>query len=145
VLVLAEVCDPEDMIGVVRAGAIGYVSAGLSAQVLRRMVSAISANEAVVPRSMVLELMLELRADGAGAGALTARESQVLGMLRRGNSTSEIAERLKITPITVRRHISGLVSKLGVPDRAALISPSRRDAAAPAPARTAAAGSRSRN
>lgn len=143
VLVLAEVTDPEDMLGVVRAGAIGYVSAGLSAQVLRRMVSAISANEAVVPRSMVLELMLELRADGAGAVALTARESQVLGMLRRGNSTSEIAERLKITPITVRRHISGLVSKLGVPDRAALISSSRRDVAAPA--RTAAAGSRSGN
>jgi DNA-binding NarL/FixJ family response regulator len=131
VLVLAEVCDPEDMLGVVRAGAIGYVSAGASAEVLRRMVSAISANEAVVPRSMVLELMLELRTDGAGAGALTARESQVLGMLRRGSSTSEIAERLKITPITVRRHVSGLVSKLGVTDRAELISPRGREPASP--------------
>jgi DNA-binding NarL/FixJ family response regulator len=123
VLVLAEICDPEDLLGVVRAGAIGYASAGLSAEVLRKIVSAISTEEAVVPRSMVLELLLELRADGAGGEALTPRESQVLGMLRRGNSTSAIAERLKITPVTVRRHISGLVHKLGVTDRAALIAP----------------------
>jgi DNA-binding NarL/FixJ family response regulator len=123
VLVLAEICDPEDLLGVIRAGAIGYASAGLSAEVLRKVVTAISAEEAVVPRSMVLELLLELRAGGDGAESLTSRESQVLGMLRRGNSTSEIAERLKITPITVRRHISGLVHKLGVRDRAALISP----------------------
>jgi DNA-binding NarL/FixJ family response regulator len=123
VLVLAEICDSEDLLGVIRAGAIGYASAGLSAEVLRKVVTAISAEEAVVPRSMVLELLLELRAGGAGGEALTPRESQVLGMLRRGNSTSEIAERLKITPITVRRHVSGLVHKLGVTDRAALISP----------------------
>jgi len=45
----------------------------------------------------------------------------VLGMLRRGNSTSEIAERLKITPVTVRRHISSIVRKLGVADRAQLL------------------------
>jgi DNA-binding NarL/FixJ family response regulator len=123
VLVLAETCDSEDLLGVIRAGAIGYASAGLSAEVLRKVVTAISAEEAVVPRSMVLELLLELRAGGGGGEALTPRESQVLGMLRRGNSTSEIAERLKITPITVRRHVSGLVHKLGVTDRAALISP----------------------
>jgi two-component system nitrate/nitrite response regulator NarL len=123
VLVLAETCDPEDLLGVVRAGAIGYVPAGLSAKVLRKVVAAISAEEAVVPRSMVLELLLELRAGGAGGEALSPRESQVLGMLRRGNSTSEIAQRLEITPITVRRHISGLVRKLGVVNRAALISP----------------------
>lgn len=123
VLVLAEICDPEDLLGVVRAGAIGYAPAGLSAEVLRKVVSAISAEEAIVPRSMVLELLLELRAGGAGGEALSPRESQVLGMLRRGSSTSNIAERLNIRPVTVRRHISGLVHKLGVPDRAALISP----------------------
>ena len=54
--------------------------------------------QAVVPRTMVHEL----RAGGAGADALTARESQVLGMLRRGKSTAAIAERLQITPLTVR-------------------------------------------
>ena len=54
------------------------------------------------PRTMVHELLLELRAGGAGADALTGRESQVLGMLRRGQSTAAIAERLQIRPVTVR-------------------------------------------
>jgi DNA-binding NarL/FixJ family response regulator len=130
VLVLADNPDSEDLIGVIRAGAIGYVSAGLSAEVLRRVVTAMSANEAVVPRSMVLELLLEVRGGGVGVGvgneALSARESQVLGMVRRGNSTSEIAERLNITPVTVRRHISSLVRKLGVSSRAHLLAPGVR-------------------
>ena len=43
-------------------------------------------------------------------------------MLRRGQSTAAIAERLQITPVTVRRHISELVRKLGVADRSELIN-----------------------
>jgi DNA-binding NarL/FixJ family response regulator len=42
-------------------------------------------------------------------------------MLRRGQSTSAIADRLAISPVTVRRHISELVRKIGVPNRAGLI------------------------
>jgi len=126
VVVLAQVGDADDLIESVRAGAMGYVPGALDADRLRRIVRAIAANEAVVPRSMVLELMMELRGGGRGADTLTGRESQVLGMLRRGHSTSAIAERLSITPVTVRRHISELVHKLGVEDRAALIAPAPR-------------------
>lgn len=125
VLVLAAVYDPDDLLDAVRAGAIGYVS-DLTAEGLRRIVPAMSAKEAVVPRAMVLPLVLELRSGGGGNHGLSTRETQVLGMLRRGSSTSEIAERLNIKPVTVRRHISGLMRKLGVSDRAELISPSRR-------------------
>ena len=71
---------------------------------------------------MVLELLLELRSGGAGGDALTGRESQVLGMLRRGQSTAAIAERLQIAPVTVRRHVSELVRKLGVEDRSELVA-----------------------
>jgi DNA-binding NarL/FixJ family response regulator len=121
VVLLAEHHNVEDLLVSVRAGAVGYVPGPLDAERLRRIVRAIGANEAVVPRSMVLELLLELRNAGSGAGGLSNRESQVLGMLRRGHNTAEIAERLKIAPVTVRRHISELVRKLGVEDRAALI------------------------
>jgi DNA-binding CsgD family transcriptional regulator len=41
-------------------------------------------------------------------------------LLRRGHSTAAIAQRLGITPTTVRRHISDLVHKLGVEGRSAL-------------------------
>lgn len=120
VVVLAQDRDVDDMLDAVRAGAVGYMPGPMDAERLRTIVRAVAANEAVVPRGMVLELMLELRAGGGGVDALTGRESQVLGMLRRGQSTAAIAARLEITPVTVRRHISELVRKLGVRDRSEL-------------------------
>lgn len=125
VVVLAEVRDVDDLLDAVRAGAIGYVPGGLDPVRIRRIIAAVAANEAVVPRAMVLELLMELRGAGNGSEALTSRETQVLGMLRRGHSTGEIGDRLKITPVTVRRHISGLVHKLGVEDRSALTAAGR--------------------
>lgn len=125
VVVLSQVPDAEDLLDAVRAGAVGYVPGSLDAERLRRIVGAITQNEAVVPRSMVLELLMELRGMGDGPDALTGRESQVLGMLRRGHTTAAIAERLHIAPVTVRRHISQLVHKLGVEDRAALTNTNR--------------------
>lgn len=125
VVVLAQVDDADRLLDCVRAGAVGYVPGALDAERLKRVIRAAAANEAVVPRSMVLELVLELRGGGGGADALTARESQVLGMLRRGHRTADIADRLAIAPVTVRRHISELVRKLGVENRAAL-APSAR-------------------
>ena len=120
VVVLAQVGDADDLLDAVRAGAIGYVPGGLDADRLRRIIGAVRAREAVVPRSMVLELVMELRS--GGADALTVREAQVLGMVRRGHTTAEIAKRLEITPVTVCRHISELVHKLGVEGRSALVT-----------------------
>jgi two-component system nitrate/nitrite response regulator NarL len=125
VVVLTQSEDVDYLLESVRAGAVGYVPGALDGERLRRVVRAVAAHEAVVPRSMVLELLLELRGGGAGADALTAREAQVLGMLRRKHTTAEIAERLAIAPVTVRRHISQLVRKLGVEDRAALTANDR--------------------
>ena len=76
---------------------------------------------------MVRELIRELRTATA-LGGVTEREAQVLGMLRRGHSTAEIASRLQISPVTVRRYISELVRKLGVDNRAALVGFDDNDA-----------------
>ncbi len=122
VVVLAEVRDVDDLLDAVRAGAIGYVPDGLDADRLRGIIGAVAAKEAVVPSDMVLDLLAELRSRGTTGSVLTAREAQVLGMLRRGQSTAAIAERLGVTPVTVRRHISELVHKLGVENRSELIA-----------------------
>jgi DNA-binding NarL/FixJ family response regulator len=122
VVLLADVRGVDDMLDAIRAGAIGYVPGPLGADRLRRVVDAVVAGEAAIPRGLVLELVLELRSGGSGQDALTGRESQVLGMLRRGQSTAAIAKRLQIAPVTVRRHVSELVRKLGVEDRSDLIA-----------------------
>jgi DNA-binding NarL/FixJ family response regulator len=120
IVVLCQSHDADLLLDYVRAGAVGYLPGALDPDRLRRVIHAVAANEAIVPRCMVMELVLELRGRGNGADALTTRESQVLGMLRRGHGTAEIAERLEIAPVTVRRYISELVQKLGVENRAAL-------------------------
>jgi DNA-binding NarL/FixJ family response regulator len=120
VIVLGGIDDTDDVLAAIRAGAIGYIPAGISATTLRRVVSHVLVGEAAIPRSMVLELLVELRGRGSRDDGLTGREAQVLGMVRRGHDTAEIARRLAIRPVTVRRHISGLVHKLGVENRSEL-------------------------
>jgi two-component system, NarL family, response regulator LiaR len=121
VVVLAQTSDPDDMLESVRAGAVGYVPGVLDTERIRRVFRALQGSEAIVPRSMVNELLSELRGTHNAENGLTGREAQVLGMLRRGHSTAWIAERLQIAPVTVRRHISELVHKLGVENRSDLV------------------------
>jgi DNA-binding NarL/FixJ family response regulator len=121
VIVLADDASADTMLDAVRLGAVGFIHSGLSPEQLQKVVGAVVAHEAVLPRSMVLDLLLELRSAGAEVDGLTGREAQVLGLLRRGHSTATIARRLDIAPVTVRRHISELVRKFGVLDRSELI------------------------
>jgi DNA-binding NarL/FixJ family response regulator len=131
IVLLSNGDDVDDLLAALRGGAVGYLPARFDAAQLRRAVAAVIQCEAAVPRAMVLELVNELRAlERAADEKLTIREAQILAMLRRGHSTSGIAARLAISPVTVRRHISKLVHKVGVSDRAELVaaptwSPSR--------------------
>jgi DNA-binding NarL/FixJ family response regulator len=121
VIVLSSSSEPDDLLASVRAGAIGYLPGSIDPVPLRRVLGAVLCGEAALPRGMVLELARELQGTASPAAeGLTAREAQVLGMLRRAQSTSAIAQRLGISPVTVRRHISALVHKIGVEDRTAL-------------------------
>lgn len=122
IVVLAAVRDVDEMLEAVRGGAMGYMPGPLDAERLLRIVRAVARREAVMPRSLVMDLMLELRGGAAESDLLTARETEVLGMLRRGQSTRAIAVRLGIAPSTVRRHISELMHKFGVGDRRELTS-----------------------
>jgi DNA-binding NarL/FixJ family response regulator len=120
VVVLAENSDIDDMLESVRAGALGYVPGAMTADSLRAIFRFATANEALIPRTMVAELLTEVRGAPMTSSGLTGREAQVLSMVQRGHSTASIAERLQIAPVTVRRHISELVHKLGVESRADL-------------------------
>lgn len=130
IIVLAAAGDPSELLTAVRAGAIGYVPNTTTGEQLRRACQAALAGEAVVPRSMVRTLIGELHTAAAlVAGDVTGRQAQVLDLLRGGDSPAEIAQRLEISPVTVRRHISDLVRKLRLGDRSALVSLDRGSAA----------------
>jgi DNA-binding NarL/FixJ family response regulator len=120
VIVLATSPDVDDLLSCVQAGAVGYLSSNIGVAPLRRAVAAVAAGEAAVSRAMVLALVRELQSTASGRDGLTGREAQVLGLLRREYSTAAIADRLGISPVTVRRHISDLMHKTGAENRTAL-------------------------
>jgi DNA-binding NarL/FixJ family response regulator len=87
--------------------------------------------EAALSRKMTARLIQEFR-EGGGRRRLqfsavnqgvelTAREFEVLERLRKRLRTSEIAADLGISEITVRRHISAVLHKLGTPNRRSAI------------------------
>jgi len=58
--------------------------------------------------------------------ALTRREREVMELLARGLTTTQIARRLQIAPVTARRHIGSAAGRLGAADRLAALAKYRR-------------------
>lgn len=58
---------------------------------------------------------------------LTARELEVLRLVARGLSDSQIAEELVVSPHTVHRHIANIRTKLDLPSRAAAVAYAARE------------------
>lgn len=117
----------EDLFGALRAGADGYLMMTTSAERLPHAVRGVVDGEAALPRELTARLIREFREHGrrrrlalsiSGNGVeLTAREFEVLERLRHREPTAEIAAHLRISEVTVRRHISAILHKLGAPDR----------------------------
>ena len=70
--------------------------------------------------------------DGQRGPELSRREWEVLELFRQGLTTQQAAERLFLSPVTVRRHVSTIVRKLRVPNREAAVSLFEQGAVSPA-------------
>lgn len=119
----------EDVLAALRAGAAGYLLKDTHPDRLPAALRGVLKGEAAMPRALVGRVLSEYRELTAiaaqpvlvGGVELSAREAEILKLLKAGLSTIEIGERLSLSPITVRRHISAGVAKLGVADRDAAI------------------------
>lgn len=119
----------EDVIAALRAGAVGYLPKDTHPDRLPAALCGVLKGEAALPRELVGRVLHEFRGFTeevaypvrVGEVELSTRESEIFRMLHSGRSTSEISELLSLSPITVRRHISAGVAKLGVADRKAAI------------------------
>ena len=123
--------DEEEFLAAVRAGATGYLSEDVDPARLPYVVRSVMRGEAAVPRALVARLIDELRGREGRRRSfqiqerrrveLTAREWDVVDLLRQGLSTRSIAEILGISAVTVRRHVGAVHGKLGVNTRAELL------------------------
>lgn len=131
VILLTSKLDEEEFMAAVRAGASGYLTSSLDPARLPHVVRGALRGEPAVPRRFVSRLLEELRTrehrrsvvlEGRGRVTLTTREWEVVELLLRGASTSEIATELGVAPVTVRRHLGSIEGKLGVTTRAEVVA-----------------------
>jgi DNA-binding NarL/FixJ family response regulator len=109
-----------------RAGASGFMLKDAPPEELLAAVEVVSRGDALitpaVTRSVIEEFVRrspepEREPEAPGLDELTARERDVLHLLARGLSNSEIAERLFVSDGTVKTHVAHVLSKLGLRDR----------------------------
>lgn len=124
IVALTSVLEDASVVGAVRAGAIGYLLKDTQAEELCRAIHAAAAGQVQLSPEAAARLMRELRGPGSGVDSLSEREREVLALLAQGLSNREIGERLSITEKTVKSHVGGVLSKLGVHSRtqAALVA-----------------------
>lgn len=131
IVMLSESEREEEMFEALKAGADGYLAKSISAEQLLHALRAVTRGEAALSRRMTARLIREFQTRGsrrhlritvAGQAVdLTPREFEILEWMRREEPTVRIAERFGISEVTVRRHVSVIVRKLGAGDRRAAI------------------------
>ncbi|MFD5180998.1 response regulator [Nocardia sp. NPDC058379] len=106
-----------------RAGASGFLLKDARRAELVAAVRVVAAGEALLAPSVTRRLIAEIARTrrpepAAHLAALTARERDILRELAAGRSNAELAARLVVTEHTVKTHVSSVLSKLGLRDRA---------------------------
>src|SRR5215204_341595 len=104
----------------------GVVSTDAPSEELGAAVAAVAQGLTVLPKSLAERLLDEPAAVEELSEPLTARESEVLGLLGHGLSNKMIARELHISEHTVKFHISSIYAKLGVSNRAEAVSQGTR-------------------
>lgn len=108
-----------------RAGASGFLLKDASAGELAEAVRVVAAGDALLAPGVTRRLIAEFARLGAPRGAtrkhvedLTERETEVLALVARGMSNAEIAGHLVVAEQTVKTHVSRILMKLALRDRA---------------------------
>ncbi|MCM2392496.1 response regulator [Streptomyces albipurpureus] len=115
-----------------RAGASGFLGKGAEPDELLSAIRIAAAGEALLSPVATKGLIAKFLAQGdmdtpesetysERLGALTSREREVLVLVAGGHTNDEIAERLQVSPLTVKTHVNRAMAKLGARDRAQLV------------------------
>lgn len=130
VLVLTTFDLDEYVFGALRAGASGFLLKGMEPSELISAVRVISRGDMLLAPSATRLLIETYTKDATPVAAgsstrlaadTTERETQILALLATGLSNAEIADRLVISPFTVKSHISSLLTRHALRDRVQLV------------------------
>jgi DNA-binding NarL/FixJ family response regulator len=126
VLALTTFNEDELLSGALRAGAAGFVLKDSSAEELIRAVRSVARGDSYLDPAVTSRVLTTYRKAaeaprGTDIAELTTRELDVLTLIGKGFSNTEIADELCISGVTVKSHIGRIFGKLGLRDRAAAI------------------------
>jgi DNA-binding NarL/FixJ family response regulator len=114
----------EDVIGVVRAGARGYVTKAIDGPALTDAIVRVASGDAVFGPRLAGFVLDAFSGDGAAAApadndldALTPREREVLRLIARGYTYREAAQELVLSERTIETHVSSVLRKLQLSNR----------------------------
>ena len=130
VVVLTASEDDADLFEAVKSGAQGFLPKDLQASRLFELLEGVTRGEPALTPSLARKVLGAFARPETGPSpqpgdTLTAREREVLEALAVGLRTSQIARRLSLSEKTVRNHVSAVLTKLQVPDRAAAVARAR--------------------
>jgi DNA-binding NarL/FixJ family response regulator len=127
VLVLTMLEDEESLVAALRAGALGYVVKGAERDDIARALDAVARGQAFLGAEVAGRALARLSGEAGSQpfGELTDREREILGLVARGLTNAAIADRLVLSPKTVRNHVSNVMTKIGAADRAAAVAMAR--------------------
>ena len=128
VLVLTTFDLDEHVYAALVAGASGFLLKDVTPEDLVRAIRVVAAGESLLAPTVTSLLVREFarrpragRPRGDALASLTERERQVLVLVAQGLSNAEIAGRLVLSPATAKTHVSRILTKLGLRDRAQLV------------------------
>jgi DNA-binding NarL/FixJ family response regulator len=121
VLMLTTFDHDEYVYEALRAGASGFLLKSAPARDLAAAVRTVAAGDALlapeITRRMIEDYVRRPRHASAALAGLTAREREVLELIARGRSNSEIAAELYLSEPTIKTHVSRVLAKLELRDR----------------------------
>jgi two-component system, NarL family, nitrate/nitrite response regulator NarL len=128
VILLSAHLDSDLAYRAVAAGAKGYLSKEAARQEICDGVAAVAGGGTAFAPEVQSGLASELheRERGQQGPILTSREREVLKLVAAGHSAPEIAERIHLSPATVKSHLQAIYDKLGVAERAAAVAEGMR-------------------
>jgi two-component system nitrate/nitrite response regulator NarL len=125
VLFLSAFFEPATVHEAIRAGAGGYVSKEYGSEAICDAIAAVAHGHTVLCSDAQEAISSHVR-DQPPAPLLSPREREVLELAAAGHSTAAIAERLYVSPATVKTQLHRIYQKLGVGDRTSAVAEAMR-------------------